>query len=161
MLSLQTSQLLSPHLAVRLFYCCRFTWLHKVITAFANLNWFEDQTLHFRFLTCLLWKISQNYRNMLWAFFNRSVGTQNQVLMRFCWLLLSRPVDIGFSKDFQMATEVWLAILINNWEKARCFYHRCPPLVWRLVDTTEEPAGRLYINSKLINITGNYQQLVQ
>jgi len=59
-----------------------------------------------------------------------------------------------------MATEVRLAILIDKREKARCFYHRYPPLVWRLVHLSEEPAGRLCIHSKLINITRNYQQSV-
>lgn len=58
-----------------------------------------------------------------------------------------------------MATEVWLAILISNWEKTRCFSCRYPPLVWWLVGIAEEPAERLCINLKLINIRGNYQPL--
>lgn len=33
-----------------------------------------------------------------------------------------------------MATEVCLALLISNREKARCFYNRYLALVWRLVD---------------------------
>lgn len=129
--------------------CCTRSWQ-------LFLNWFEDQTLHFWFLTCLLWKISQNYRNMVWAFFNRYVGSQNQVLMPFS--CLPGHLILGFWKIFKMATDVWLAVLINKWEEARCFHHKYPPLVWQLVDTAEEPAGRLCINSKLINITGNYQQ---
>lgn len=59
-----------------------------------------------------------------------------------------------------MVTEVWLAILISNWKKARCFYLRYLALVSQLVDVVEAPTERLCINSELIKITGNCQQSV-